>query len=127
MKQLSQLVISSSTPITSNPKILNTIVDIQTDAYRKGLKNISSNLIDELTILFGNPNKCLRLEYLTKVWIVEYNDISYNIFTAKNKGTSIEIVGYDFRDINRGVKEKEIIEFIEKLYNAINNGIHSHT
>lgn len=60
-------------------------------------------------------------EYLTKVWIIEYNDISYNIFTTKNKGTSIEIVGYDYEDINSGVKEKEIIEFIEQLYKSINN------
>lgn len=61
MKQVSQLVINSSTPITCNPKILNIIVNIQTDAYTKGLKNISRNLIDELTVLFGNHNKCLRL------------------------------------------------------------------
>jgi hypothetical protein len=121
MKHKPQINISSSTPITCNPKILNTIVNIQTDAYLKGLKNISSNLIDELTLLFGDSNKTLRLEYLTKVWIVEYNDVSYNIFTAKGKGTSIEIIGYDFNSINSGVKEKEIIDFIEHLYKEINN------
>lgn len=59
---------------------------------------------------------------MTKVWILEYNGLIFNIFTSKGKGTSVEICGYDYDDIRTGINEKEIIEFLEELHRLINGG-----
>src|ERR1035437_3516129 len=90
----------SSVPVQNSREILRWICDNQTKSYQNKEKNLSQNLISELTELFGNPNKTLRLEFMTKLWILKYNDIIFNVFTARNKGTSIEVCGYSHDDIN---------------------------
>lgn len=120
IEKINNITLNNSIPIVNNPNILEKIIYFQTYSYENNKKNLSKNLIKEMERIFGNSNKSLRLEFLTKVWILKYDDIIFNLFTAKNKGTSIEIVGYNHEDIRKGVKEKEIINFIEELYNLIN-------
>ena len=106
----------NSIPVTNSRKILDWMVNNQF----KTDKNLMQNLIIELTEIFGHYNRGLRLEFLTKLWILKYKDLTYNVFTAKGKGTSIEIIGQEWEDIRLGKKDKEIIEFLEKLTILVN-------
>ena len=118
--KVKKMFLEDSVPITNNPKILKWLVDNQTSSYINNQKNLSKNLLSELEETFGNSNKSMRLEFMTKVWILEYNGLTFNVFTAKGKGTSVEICGYDYDDIRTGKNEKEIIEFLEELHRLIN-------
>ena len=122
INKVKRIVLEDSVPITNNPNILKWFVDCQTNSYRNNQKNLSQNLLKELEEIFGSSNKSLRLEFMTKVWILEYNGLIFNVFTAKGKGTSVEICGYDYDDIRTGINEKEIIEFLEELHRLINVG-----
>jgi hypothetical protein len=119
MKKVKRLITPQSTPINNNPNILKWLVDCQTNSYPNN-KNLSKNLLKELTEIFGKPNKSLKLEVNTKLYIIEYNKLTFNIFTAKGKGTSIEICKSNYEDIRTGKHEKEIIEFLKELYTKIN-------
>lgn len=120
INKVKRIVLEDSVPITNNPNILKWFVDCQINSYHNNQKNLSQNLLKELEGIFGNPNKSLRLEFMTKVWILEYNGLIFNVFTAKGKGTSVEICGCDYDDIRIGINEKEIIEFLEELHRLIN-------
>ena len=122
INKVNRIVLKDSVPVTNNPNILKWLVDCQTNSYRNNHKNLSQNLLKELEEIFGSSNKSLRLEFMTKVWILEYNGLIFNIFTAKGKGTSVEVCGYDYDDIRTGTNEKEIIEFLEELHKLINVG-----
>lgn len=118
--QTKGIVLKSSVPVTNNPHIMKYMIDIQMESFKNGTKNLTSNLIDELTREFGEPNKRLRLEYNTKVWCLQFNGIDYNIFTAKGKGTGIEICGLTYEEVRNGDKEKETIEFLDELHRIVN-------
>ena len=120
INKVKRIVLEDSVAVTNNPNILKWLVDCQTNSYLNNQKNLSQNLLKELEEIFGNSNKSLRLEFMTKVWILEYNGLTFNVFTAKGKGTSVEICGYDYDDIRTGTNEKEIIEFLEELHKSIN-------
>lgn len=122
INKVNRIVLEDSVPVTNNPNILKWLVDCQTNSYRNNHKNLSQNLLKELEEIFGSSNKSLRLEFMTKVWILEYNGLIFNVFTAKGKGTSVEVCGYDYDDIRTGTNEKEIIEFLEELHKLINVG-----
>jgi hypothetical protein len=113
-------IVDDSVPVTNNPNILKWLVDCQTNSYLNNQKHLSQNLLKELEETFGSSNKSLRLKFMTKVWILKYNGLTFNVFTAKNQGTSIEICGYDYEDIRTGTKEEEIINFLEELHRLIN-------
>lgn len=120
INKVKKIVIDNSVPVNNNPNILKWLVDCQTHSYVNGQKNLSKNLSDELENIFGPSNKSLRLEFRTKVWVLEYNGLTFNVFTSKGKGTSIEICGFDYDDIRTGEKEFEIIRFLEELHKLIN-------
>ena len=123
INKVNRIVLKDSVPVTNNPNILKWLVDCQTNSYRNNHKNLSQNLLKELEEIFGSSNKSLiRLEFMTKVWILEYNGLIFNVFTAKGMGTSVEVCGYDYDDIRTGTNEKEIIEFLEELHKLINVG-----
>lgn len=111
----------NSVPVQNNINISNWFIKNSMTSYREGHIGLLKNLISELTELFGKSNKTLRLEFMTKVWILKYKNLTFNVFTAKGKGTSIEVCNLDYEDIRSGKYEAEIIEFLEKLYNLINN------
>jgi hypothetical protein len=115
-----KIILNKSVPVTNNPKILMWLVDCQTNSHKNGKKNLSKNLLTELTDLFGPSNKSIRLEFMTKVWVLKHKYSVYNVFAAKGRGTSIEIVGLGYVDVWNGDKENDIIEFLEDLYELIN-------
>lgn len=115
-----KIILEKSIPIENNPNILKWLVNLQTNSYKNKQKNLSQSLLNELSHLFGNCNKSLRLEFITKVWVLKYNNLIFNVFTAKNKGTSIEIIDYKHEEIRTGTKVNEIIEFLEELHKLIN-------
>lgn len=64
--------------------------------------------------LFGKPDWYYRGEFYFHVWVKEKDNETYLIFTAKEKGTGIEIVCPKDRDIQS--KGKKIIAFVKELY-----------
>lgn len=115
------IILKTSVPVNNNPRILKWIVDSQTNSYLNKQKSLSQNLLVDLEKIFGPSNKSLRLEFMTKVWVLECNGLIFNVFTSKGKGTSIEICGYTHDEIRLGEKESEIIEFLEELHKIINS------
>jgi len=115
------IILKTSVPVSNNPRILKWIVDSQTNSYLNKQKSLSQNLLVDLEKIFGPSNKSLRLEFMTKVWVLECNGLIFNVFTSKGKGTSIEICGYTHDEIRLGEKESEIIEFLEELHKIINS------
>jgi hypothetical protein len=110
----------NSVSVDNNPIVLNWMVNCITNSHHLNKKSLAKNLVEELTTLFGKPNRTLRLEFMMKLWILKYKDITFNIFTAKNKGTYIEICDYTYNEIRTGSKQKEILEFLEELHKLIN-------
>lgn len=119
--QTKGILLKSSVPVTNNIDIMRHIIDIQTESYKTDKKNLTSNLINELTKIFGDPNKRLRLEFSTKVWCLNFNGLDFNVFTAKGKGTGIEVCDLSYEDVRNGLKKEEIIEFLDELYKIIND------
>lgn len=109
--------ILESTPVTNNPVISNFIVELQLKSFTDYKKNLSRNLIKELTDIFGKPNN-----HFSKfsVWTLELDNLKYNIFTEDGKGTYIEMCGVSYNDINKGKYQEEILSFLNELYNLIN-------
>jgi len=118
--QTKGIVLKNSVPVTNNTEILQYIIDIQMDSYKNGKKCLSTNLLEELNREFGKPNKRLRLEFLNSVWCLNFKGIDYNVFSAKGKGTSIEVCGLSYDDIRNGIHKEEIKEFLYELYKKIN-------
>lgn len=114
------IILKDSVPVTNNSELMQYMIDIQMKSYKNGGKNLTSNLIDELTKEFGEPNKRLRLEFNTKVWCLQFKGNDYNVFTAKGKGTGIEICGLSYEDVRNGVKKQDIKDFLDELYKIIN-------
>ena len=113
-------VVKNSVPVTNNMEIMQYMIDIQMKSYKTGEKNLTSNLIEELTREFGEPNKTMRLEYNTKLWFLEFKGNNYNIFTAKGKGTGIEICELSYEEVRNGIKKEEIMEFLDELHKIVN-------
>lgn len=121
ISKLNSIILKNSVPVSNNPNILKWLVDCQTNSYLNKQKNLSQNLLVDLEEIFGSSNKSLRLEFMTKVWVLEYDGLVFNLFTAKGKGTSIEICGYTHDEIRLGEKQSEIIEFLQELHKIINS------
>lgn len=114
-------IIYDSVPVQSNRYISDWFIEDSMTSYREGHIGLLKNLITELTELFGSYNKGLRLEFLTKLWILKYKDLTFNVFTAKGKGTSIEVCDMTHEEVRNGKNKEEIIEFLEKLHKLVNN------
>jgi hypothetical protein len=113
--------ILDSVPVQNNRDISDWFIKDSMKSYREGHIGLLKNLISELTELFGPYNKGLRLEFLTKLWVLKYKFLIFNVFTAKGKGTSIEVCDMTHDDVRIGKNEKEIIEFLEELHKIVNN------
>ena len=92
INKVNRIVLEDSVPVTNNPNILKWLVDCQTNSYRNNHKNLSQNLLKELEEIFGSSNKSLRLEFMTKVWILEYNGLIFNISQRKAREHLLKFV-----------------------------------
>ena len=107
--------LQESVPVTNNAKILNWIVDKQMDDYKNNHKSLMANLVDELTKAFGQHNLSRVFEFRTKIWVLQYKDLVFNVFSAPRKGTTIEVVGMSYEDMYKRERENDIISFLEEL------------
>jgi hypothetical protein len=119
--KIKKTILPLSSPITNNAQILGWLVDNQVNSYKSSQKNLLRNLIDDLTHIFGDPNKVIRLEFNNEVWILRYKDLTFNIFTSKGGGTSIELCNYSDEQIRSGERQEDIIDFLKELHKKINN------
>lgn len=113
--------------ILNSQELLGKIIDIQMDAFRTQKKHLAQTLGEELTELYGKHNYCLHLEHLTRVWVLNYNDeLTFKVYTAKGKGTTIEICT-DPEDTTFEQSQGKLIRnthkvssFLTELYDSIN-------
>lgn len=111
---------SDSAPIMNSAKVLSSIVDIQTKAFEEGKKSLSSNLINELTAVFGKYTDTYTSEHRHRIWVLQYKDLVFNIYSSVNGGTSIEVCGMTYEQLRKGERVNDIIEFLHKLYSVLN-------
>jgi len=110
-----------SIKVENNRNILNWFVDVQQlMAIKSGGKLLTNDLREELTTLFGKRIKTIQLENRTSIWILKYDDLTFNIYSAKNRGTDIEICNVEYDQVNDKKLENKIINFLTELNKLIN-------
>lgn len=107
--------ILDSVPITNNGKILGWMCDRSLVDYRTGRKSLMADLRNELTEIFGKHHATKTFEFKHKIWVLEYKDLVFNVYSASGKGTSIEICNFSYEDMHNRNREKDIISFLEEL------------
>lgn len=110
----------TSIPVSNNYEILKWMSQNITNRIQNDGTTLTAVLSDKLNTLFGNPNKNLKLSYMTKLWVLKYDDLVFNVFTSK-RGTSIELCDHTSLQIRSGEKQEEIINFLTELDNLINS------
>ena len=101
----------NSVPVTNNANILNWFVTKhQTDCFKDKRKSLMSDLRTELFDAFGRQDITITYEFRNKLWTLMYNDLTFNVYSASGKGTSIEVCDLTYEQVNSGEKEKEIIQ-----------------
>lgn len=70
--------------------------------------------------VFGRkPDWYWRSEFYMHVWVVEHNDDTFLVFTAKGKGTCIEIVLPKRQWTIRDSKGPNIVSFVQDLHDKL--------
>jgi len=87
------------------PGVMNFLVENSNEGL-----NLMSYLKNDLTKIFGEHNKTFRGEFFNYVWNVDFDGESFQIFTAKGKGTEYLIVAKYDDD-----KSEVCINFLKKL------------
>jgi hypothetical protein len=113
--------IEDSIPIENSRLVLSHFMDLQKKSFDNNKVIITESLTDELTSLFGECNKKMKLDYMTQVWVLKYKNFQFNIFSANERGTDIEICGLSFIELNTREMDKEIIKFLDIFYDMINS------
>lgn len=111
----------NSTVITNSSAVMDYTVNVlQIKAFENNEKPITQSCISELTEHFGKHNTTFKgSEYNTKVWIVEYADLIFEIFTAKGFGTQV-VVDLTLDEVQSGKYDDLLKSFSNKLYNILN-------
>jgi len=111
--------IKRSVPLTNNRDILQWQVDNISNSLHNNKKDLANNISVELTDIFGPHNKGMRLEYLTKVWVLSFKNINFNLFCSR-KGTYIEVCDMTTEQLRNNINRNVIIEFLKTLSELIN-------
>lgn len=112
---------------TNSRNILDIYVNkYQTFAFENTLKMITSYYYNILLNIFGKENlKFKGLEYTYKVYIFEYGEFIFELFTSNGYGTSINFynknIEININDVINGKYDNVILSFSNKLFNLINN------
>ena len=85
------------------------------DDFKRSIK-LTTYLKEELTQIFGNHNTRFKGEFYYYVWIVEFENEVFQIFTNNVKGTQFSIVGKYEDD-----KSKVCISFLKKMEELLDN------
>ena len=102
--------LSGLIPVENYNKVLNFICD----DIHKSIR-LTSYLKDVLTKLFGKYNQTYKGEFFYYIWVLKFGDDVFQICTAKDKGTSINILG-KLTDNKTNI----CIEFLTKFDEIIN-------
>ena len=121
LKPSTLLMIPFSSPVANSRKVMDYMCDLITDGIKNDKKLLTDHLAHELKTLFGKHVGSLRGEFFQRIWTLDYLGLSYNIYTAKGKGTSIELQGISSEEIRNGAYDERIIAFLDELYTQINN------
>ena len=109
-----------SVPITNSKNILNWFVnEHQMLCWKEKRKSLMSDLRLELFNVFGKEDSTYVSEFRHKVWYLGFKGLEFIIYSAYGKGTSIDVFGLSFDQVRNGAYEKEIIEFLTELDNAL--------
>jgi hypothetical protein len=120
MQKANTKTLAGSLPVTNNSLILQWLCNNAVTAHKNGKKSLTRNLVKELEQLFGAHNKGLRLRRLTKVWVIDFDGMRFNIFTASGTGTSIEVRDMSHEDLQTFEARVRILAFLEELSRKIN-------
>ena len=101
----SDIINKNSTPVENYKGVLQFICD----DFKRSIK-LTTYLKEELTKIFGKHNTRFKGEFFYYVWIVEFGGETFQIFTAKGKGTQFSIVA-EYKDD----KSKVCIDFLKKM------------
>ena len=93
LKQYEIIKLSNTSTISSSVAVENyrNVLDYICKDIHRSIK-LTSYLKNELTQLFGEHNTTYKGEYKYHVWIVEFGNEIFQIFTHKDKGTQFSIV-----------------------------------
>jgi len=111
-------VCDTLTQTENNIEILNFYSDNISDSIKNNRIGLSTNISDNLTEIFGKHNLSKRLEYNTKIWILNAYDLEFVLFCSK-RGTDIAICD-SWENVSSGKNEIEILSFLTKIYELIN-------
>lgn len=117
--KLTDKVIKDSVPITNDREILQWLCDSSCVDYKENKKTLMSDLRLELKNTLGRQNGTLLFEFRTWAWIVSYEGLKYNIFSAPKKGTAIELCDTSYEDVRLGKHTAQIKKFLEKLSETV--------
>ncbi len=104
---------SNSVQITNYKGVLSFICD----EFKKSIR-LSTYLKEELTELFGQYNTTYNSEFNYFIWIIEFKNEIFEIYTADGKGTMFCIVDNEelnYSDIQPDNKSKICIEFLKEF------------
>ena len=110
--------VQDSINVWNNRNILKYYMDIGVKSFEVHKKCLAAVAIKELGTAFGKCNKAMRLEYYTRVWVLEFRGLTFNVFTANNKGTTVEICNKtwdEVRALNTPL-EKDIKDFLDQYW-----------
>lgn len=106
----------NSVPVTNNRNILDWFVNKhQLNCFKEKRKSLMSDLRSELFDTFGKQDVTITGEFRNKLWTLKFNDLTFNVYSASGKGTSIEVCDLSYEQVRNGEKEKEIIQFLIEL------------
>jgi len=109
-----------SVPVTNSAKILSWMVEThQITCLKEKRPSLMSDLRQKLFDIFGKQDTTITFEFRNKLWTLKHNDLTFNVYSAAGKGTSIEICNFTYDEINSGLKDIEIIEFLTELDNLL--------
>ena len=77
------------------------------------------NNVKELTQIFGKHSLTFKGEYLFKVWVIQFKNRTFAIYSNKEYGTTIEILSDKYISIKDKKTNKIIIAFTKKLYKLL--------
>lgn len=112
-------ILKGSVPIQNDTEILGWLVKSQTKDYKAGNKSLMSDLRKQLKNTFGRQNGTLLFEFRTWAWILTHEGLTYNVFSAPGKGTSVELCEVSYDDMRLGVYRNQIIRFLEKFSETV--------
>lgn len=121
--KLKDKILRGSVPIQNDTKILQWLCDSQVADYKMQRKTLASELRQELKKTFGRQNGTLLFEFRTWAWVLTYEGLTYNIFSAPKKGTTIELCEVSHEDVRVGKYREQIKRFLEKFSETVERTI----